>query len=84
LEIIRRVGQKGQIVIPKVIREFLAVGPGDAVILEVRGREVLIRPRVEPVKFVEDFCLTGGRKLGDKIDLEKLLEEEVEGRFVLH
>jgi len=62
----RRVGQKGQIVIPKVIREFLAVGPGDAVILEVRGREVLIRPRVEPVEFVEDFCLTGGGSLAIK------------------
>ncbi len=39
---------------------------------------------MDPVKFVEDFCSTGGRKLNEKINLEKLFEEEVEERFALH
>jgi AbrB family looped-hinge helix DNA binding protein len=84
LEIKRKIGQKGQIVIPKIIREFLTVGPGDEVIIEVRRKEVLIRSKMDPVKFVEDFCSTGGRKLNEKINLEELLEEKVEERFALH
>jgi len=42
----------------------------------------LIRSKVDPTKFVEDFC-SAGRKLREKIDLERLLEEEVEERFAL-
>jgi AbrB family looped-hinge helix DNA binding protein len=82
LEIRRKIGQKGQIVIPKIVRELLAVSPGDEIIMEVREKEVLIRPKVDPTKFVEDFCLAG-RKLREKIDLERLLEEEVKERFAL-
>jgi len=83
LEVRRKVGQKGQIVIPKIIREFLTIAPGDEVILEVRGKEVIIRPKMDPAKFIEDFCAVNGRKLSEKIDLEKLLEEEIERRFAL-
>ena len=36
----RKIGPKGQIVIPKIIREYLGVKPGDTVILEVREKEV--------------------------------------------
>ncbi|MEM1997911.1 MAG: AbrB/MazE/SpoVT family DNA-binding domain-containing protein [Candidatus Bathyarchaeia archaeon] len=83
MEIRRRMGRKGQLVIPKIIREFLGVGPGDEVIMEVRGKEVLIKPKIDPVKFVEDFCSSEGKKLTEKIDLERILEGEVEERLVL-
>lgn len=76
-------GRKGQLVIPKIIREFPGVGPGDEVIMEVKGREVLIKPKIDPVKFVEEFCLRGKKKLTEKIDLERMLEGEVEERLVL-
>jgi len=79
----RKVGQKGQLVIPKVVREFLGIKPGDVVVMEVREKEVLIKPGVEPERFVEDFCSLTGRKLMKRVDLEKLLEEEVEERFAL-
>lgn len=39
MEIKRKIGQKGQIVILKIIREFLAIGPEDEVIIEVRGKK---------------------------------------------
>ncbi|MEM2370659.1 MAG: AbrB/MazE/SpoVT family DNA-binding domain-containing protein [Candidatus Bathyarchaeia archaeon] len=83
MEIRMRMSRKGQLVIPKIIREFLGVGPGDEVIMEVRGKEVLIKPKMDPVKFVEDFCSRGGKKLTEKIDLERMLEGEVEERLVL-
>jgi len=38
LEIRRKIGQKGQIVIPKIVRELLAVSPGDEIIMEVREK----------------------------------------------
>ncbi len=38
----RRIGQKGQIVIPKDIREYVGIMPGDEVVMEVREKEVVI------------------------------------------
>lgn len=38
----RKIGQKGQIVIPKVIREYVGIKPGDEVIVEVRDKEIVI------------------------------------------
>ena len=83
MNIRRKLGPKGQLVIPKVVREFLGIKPGDAVVIEVRGKEVLIKPGVDPETFVEDFCSLTETKLKKKLDLEKLLEEEVEERFAL-
>lgn len=79
----RVVGPKGQIVIPKIIREALGIQPGDEIIMEVREGELLIKPGLDPEKFVEDFCSVRGRKLTQEIDLEKIIEEEVEGRLAL-
>ncbi len=79
----RRVGRRGQIVIPKVFRESLGIKPGGEVIMEVREEGLLIRPGVDPEKFVEEFCATTGEKLTSEIDLKKILEEEVEGRIAL-
>jgi AbrB family looped-hinge helix DNA binding protein len=40
----RSLGEKGQIVIPKDVRNYLGLKPGSEVILEVRGRELIIKP----------------------------------------
>jgi len=80
----RKIGQKGQIVIPKVVRESLGIGPGDEVVMEIREKEILIKPEVDPVRFVNDFCSITSKKLTKKIDLEKLFEEEAEERLALH
>ncbi|MEM4142994.1 MAG: AbrB/MazE/SpoVT family DNA-binding domain-containing protein [Candidatus Bathyarchaeia archaeon] len=84
MRIRRRVGQKGQIVIPKDVREYVGILPGGDVLMEVRDKEVVIRPEVDPKDFVEDFCRVVGQKLTKKIDLEVLLEQEAEERFALH
>jgi AbrB family looped-hinge helix DNA binding protein len=38
-----KIGAKGQVVIPKAIRERLGIEPGDEVVLEPVGKEVRIR-----------------------------------------
>ena len=84
MSIRRKVGPKGQIVIPKVFRESLGIKPGDNVLMEIGEKELRIRPEVDdPEKFIEEFCSAGGKKLTRKIDLEKVLEEGVEERIAL-
>ena len=51
--------------------------------MEIREKELLIRPEVDPESFVEDFCSIAKKKLTRKIDLKGILEEEVEERLVL-
>jgi len=80
----RKIGNKGQIVIPKDIREYVGIMPGDEVVMEVREKEVVIRSGVDPKDFVESLCSITEKKLTRKIDLEKLLEEEAEERLALH
>ena len=84
MRIRRKLGEKGQIVIPKDIREYVGLMPGDEVVMEVRGKEVVLRSGVNPRDFVETFCSVTGKKLTKKVDLERLLEKEVEERFALH
>lgn len=40
-----RISSKGQITLPKSIRETLGLGLGEEVVFEVRGSEVLLKPR---------------------------------------
>ena len=80
----RKVGPKGQIVIPKVIREYLGIEPGAEVILEVKEEGLLIKPSKDPEEFIEEFCSQVKEKLPERVDLERMLEEEVEERFALY
>ncbi|MEM1515568.1 MAG: AbrB/MazE/SpoVT family DNA-binding domain-containing protein [Candidatus Bathyarchaeia archaeon] len=84
MRIRRRVGEKGQIVIPEIVREYIGIKPGDEVVMEVKEKELIITPGVSPEEFVEGFCSVVKRKLTSKIDLERLIEQEVEERFALH
>jgi len=79
----RKIGPKGQIVIPKIIRDYLGIKPGDTVVIEVREGEIVIIPGTDPREFVEGFCSVVKEKLTEKIDLERLIESEVEERLAL-
>ena len=83
MKIPRRIGPKGQIVIPKIVRDFVGIKPGDTVLIEVREGEIVIIPGTDPREFVEDFCSVVKDKLAEEIDLDRLVEREVEERFAL-
>jgi len=83
MKVPRKIGPKGQIVIPKIIRDYLGIKPGDTVVIEVREGEIVIIPGRDPREFVEGFCSVVKEKLTEKIDLERLIESEVEERFAL-
>jgi len=79
----RRVGPKGQVVIPKMIREYLGIEPGDEVLMEVEEKRLVIKKTLKPERFIEEFCSTSAKKLADKVSLERILEEEVGERLGL-
>ncbi len=79
----KKVGPRGQIVIPKIIRDFLGIKPGSEVLIEVRSGELVIRPSKYPEEFLDELCSVIEKKLAKKIDLKSLLEEEVEERIAL-
>jgi len=79
----RNVGPKGQVVIPKQMRDALGLKPGVEVILEVKGDEVVIsKPKIEG-SYTEYFIATQGPKLKKIVNIKKLLSEEVERRHAV-
>ena len=73
----RTIGEKGQVVVPKDIRNYLGLKPGSEVLFEMREKDVIIKSAVDPKKFVDDFCNVSKKikKINIK-NLEKVLEEE--------
>ena len=80
----RNVGPKGQIVIPKHMRDTLGLKPGVQVVVELRDQEIIIKKPQVSGSYVEYFITTSAPKLKKKIDIKKLLDEEVEERNALH
>ncbi|MBI4176321.1 MAG: AbrB/MazE/SpoVT family DNA-binding domain-containing protein [Candidatus Aenigmarchaeota archaeon] len=74
----RTLGQKGQVVLPKDVRDYVGIKPGSEVVFEVRGREIVIKPQKSGREFVEDFCNVP--KLKGRLsarDMKKLFEGEL-------
>ncbi len=69
-----KVGPKGQVVIPKVIRDQLGIKPGERVMVDRDGSEVRIRRALALEELYGIFADTPG---GTK-DLEREHREEVE------
>jgi len=80
MQIKRTLSEKGQIVIPKDIREYLGLKPGSEIVFEIRGKEVVIKSGKDPKEFVEEFCNVP-RKIKKKIDIKKLLEKQIEEEY---
>jgi len=80
----KNVGPKGQVVIPKRIRDALGLKPGVDVIIEVRGEEIVIRkPKIEG-SYTEYYASTYSSKLKEPVDVKKIITEEVAQRHALH
>lgn len=55
MRIIREIGEKGQVVIPKDIREILNLRKGKKIVFEIKDREVSIKPEEDVEEFLKDF-----------------------------
>lgn len=73
----REIGEKGQVVIPKDIREYLGLDVGANITFEARDNEVVIKKEKNPVEIVEDFFNTPKikKKLSTK-ELKEIYEEQ--------
>ncbi|RLG49797.1 MAG: hypothetical protein DRO00_09570 [Thermoproteota archaeon] len=80
----KRIDPKGQILIPKPIRDALGLHPGVEVMIEVRGDEVVItKPKIEG-SYTEYYISTRSPKLKKPVDLKKIILEEVSEDYGLH
>jgi len=79
----RNVGQKGQVVIPKQMRDALGLKPGVEITLELRDKEIVIKKPEVKGSYTEYFISTSSPKLKKEVNLKELFEEEVEERLGL-
>jgi AbrB family looped-hinge helix DNA binding protein len=54
-----RVGPKGQVVIPKEIRDLASLHPGDEVDIELQGDTIVVTPRRWPAQLAGRFARSG-------------------------
>ncbi len=80
----KNVGSKGQVVIPKLMRDRLGLKPGVEVILEMREQEIIIKKPQVRGSYTEYFITTSSPKIKKPIDIKKLITQEVEERHALH
>lgn len=73
-----KVGPKGQIVIPKAIRERLGVRPNDVVFLDIEGERMVVEKPQDPLKVIEETAKRIGAK-SSQISMGDELYEEVFG-----
>ena len=72
------VGPKGQVVIPKEIREKTGVREGQDVIVDARGDEVVIKRASPPTKdYVEYYSSTFAKKLRKNVDIRAIDRKSV-------
>jgi AbrB family looped-hinge helix DNA binding protein len=54
-----RIGAKGQVVIPKSLRDRVRLQPGDVVDFELRGKEIVLVAQSSPTHLGGRFSKTG-------------------------
>ncbi len=75
----RKLGRKGQVVIPKDIREKLSLSEGSTLTFEVSNNAILVRPELSPEEAVRRFLSVKGKKLQRPVDWKSMLDEEYKG-----
>jgi len=73
----RTIGPKGQVVIPKDVRDQTGLVEGIEVTVEARDGEVVVRRASPPTSnYVDYFASTYAAKVRGRADIKKLIEEE--------
>ena len=73
-----KVGKKGQVVIPKAMREALKIKPGSKVLLKLKDNKVIIKPFFDAVAVFQRIAKE--TNYNKKIDPHQAYEEELEER----
>jgi len=73
----RKVGPKGQVVIPKDVRKLLNIKPGSEILIEIREDEIVIRSALKEQEFFKRFIKTP-KKIAKKIDLKQIYDKQYE------
>ena len=71
----RELGEKGQLVIPKDIREYLGLRKGEKVVFEIKNKEVVIKQEQNPEEFLHNFLNTPKIKRSKKSIKGMILEQ---------
>lgn len=71
--IVSKISAKGQIVIPKEIRELMGYKPGDAIIFKIRDKEVIL---VKIEESLNDILKECGPLSEDSITFQRNLRED--------
>jgi AbrB family looped-hinge helix DNA binding protein len=79
---VRQLGEKGQIVIPKDIREYFGLKKGSSLSIEVDDEKIIIKPKTDE-DFMKKWTGIVKKKLTKKIDIKRQIEEEIEERHQL-
>jgi AbrB family looped-hinge helix DNA binding protein len=66
-----KVGPKGQVVIPKAMRDRLGLRPGDEVTFELEGRAVRVEPATSGTPLRGRLC---GHKLTEVLEADRRAE----------
>ncbi|MGB9659585.1 MAG: AbrB/MazE/SpoVT family DNA-binding domain-containing protein [Nitrososphaerales archaeon] len=55
--------KRGRVVIPKELRKRLGLKPNQSMLIEVRGKEIVLKPALEVEKFIAELrgCVQGSR-----------------------
>jgi len=76
---IRPIGDKGQVVIPKEIRDMFHLTSGTRLFFEVNNNRIIITPHYSDT-FLEEFLSVVHEKIREPVQLKELFDEEIEER----
>src|SRR5207249_10960075 len=71
---------KGQVVIPKDIRDKLSLTEGAILDFEVEDDAIVVKPEPSPEEFVGRFLSVKGKKLRKRVDWKSVLDDEYKDR----
>ena len=71
-----RMGPKGQVVIPKMFRDDFGLKPGEEVVVDYTGNEIVIKKTASNIAEIARAIAMSGRRVKITTELLKKLDEE--------